>query len=115
MRLRRFSWNTTADDVKELQSVGVVQNNLGTHEQVAEFFNTVSANLESNFHAYKEVRVRIRKHQQIHYNSRVKMWITECLDTYFGTPWAIIAWVAAFLALFLTALQTYFQVFPNST
>ena len=103
-----------ADDVKELQSVGVVQNNLGTHEQVAEFFNTVSANLESNFHAYKDVRVKIRKHQQSHYNSRVKMWITECLDTYFGTPWAIIAWVAAFLALFLTALQTYFQVFPSS-
>ena len=51
-----------ADDVKELQYAGVLQNYLGTHEQVADFFNTVSSNLESNFHAYKDVRVKIRKH-----------------------------------------------------
>ena len=74
-----------ADDVKELQSIGIVQNNLGTHEEVVIFLNTVSTNLESNFHAYKDVRVKIRKHLQSHYNSRVKMWMTQCLDTYFGS------------------------------
>ena len=99
------------DDVKELQSSGILQNNLGTHEQVAEFFNTVSSNLESNFHAYKDVRVKIRKHLKNHYNSRLKMWMTQCLDTYFGSPWTIIAWVGAALALFFTAVQTYFAVF----
>ncbi|KAJ9681543.1 hypothetical protein PVL29_020423 [Vitis rotundifolia] len=102
-----------ADDVKELQSAGVLQNNLGTHEEVAEFFNTVSANLESNFHAYKDVRVRIRKHLKNHYNSKQKMWMTQCLDTYFASPWTIIAWVGATLALFFTAVQTYFSVFPH--
>lgn len=102
-----------ADDVKELQSAGVLQNNLGTHEKVAEFFNTVSANLEPNFHAYKDVRVKIRKHLRSHYNSRLKMWMTQCLDTYFGSPWTIIAWVGAALALFFTAVQTYFSVFPH--
>ena len=100
-----------ADDVKELQSAGILQNNLGTHEQVAEFFNTVSSNLESNFHAYREVRVKIRKHMKSHYNSRLKMWMTQCLDTYFGSPWTIIAWVGAALALFFTAVQTHFAVF----
>ena len=50
-----------ADDVKELQSTGVLQNYLSTHEQVAEFFNTVSTNLESNFYAYNDVRVKIQK------------------------------------------------------
>ena len=99
------------DDVKELQSSGILQNNLGTHEQVAEFFNTVSSNLESNFHAYKDVRVKIRKHLKNHYNSRLKMWMTQCLDTYFGSPWTIIAWVGAAFALFFTAVQTYFAVF----
>ncbi|RVW81214.1 UPF0481 protein [Vitis vinifera] len=102
-----------ADDVKELQSIGILQNNLGTHEEVAQFFNTVSANLESNFHAYKDVRVRIRKHLKNHYNSKLKMWMTQCLDTYFGSPWTIIAWVGAALALFFTAVQTYFSVFPH--
>ncbi|KAJ9681542.1 hypothetical protein PVL29_020422 [Vitis rotundifolia] len=102
-----------ADDVKELQSAGVLQNNLGTHEEVAAFFNTVSANLESNFRAYKDVRKRIRKHLKNHYNSKLKMWMTQCLDTYFGSPWTIIAWVGAALALFLTAVQTYFSVFPH--
>ena len=102
-----------ADDVTELQSAGVLQNNLGTHEEVALFFNTVSANLESNFHAYNDVRVRIRKHLKNHYNSKLKMWMTQCLDTYFGSPWTIIAWVGAALALFFTAVQTYFSVFPH--
>ena len=102
-----------ADDVKELQSIGILQNNLGTHEEVAQFFNTVSANLESNFHAYKDVRVKIRKHLQSHYNSKLTMWMTQCLDTYFGSPWTIIAWVGAALALFLTFVQTYFSVFPH--
>ena len=99
------------DDVKELQSAGILQNNLGTHEQVAEFFNTVSSNLESNYYAYKDVRIKIRKHIESHYNSRLKMWMTQCLDTYFGSPWTIIAWVGAALALFFTAVQTYFAVF----
>ena len=102
-----------ADDVKELQSAGVLQNNLGTHEEVALFFNTVSADLESNFLAYKDVRVKIRNHLKSHYNSRLKMWMTQCLDTYFGSPWTIIAWVGAALALFFTAVQTYFSVFPH--
>ncbi|RVW81209.1 hypothetical protein CK203_041018 [Vitis vinifera] len=102
-----------ADDVKELQSIGILQNNLGTHDEVAQFFNTVSANLESNFHAYKDVRVKIRKHLQSHYNSKLTMWMTQCLDTYFGSPWTIIAWVGAALALFLTFVQTYFSVFPH--
>ena len=94
-----------------MTSAGVLQNYLGTHEQVAEFFNTVSSNLESNFHAYKDVRVKIPKHLKSHYNSRLKKWITQCLHTYFGNPWTIIAWVVATLALFFTAVQTYFAVF----
>ena len=53
------------DDVRELQSIKIHQNNLDTHEEVAIFFNTVSANLESNFHVYKDVRVKIRKHLHV--------------------------------------------------
>ena len=84
-----------ADDVWELQSIGILQNNLDTHKEVAIFFNTVSTNLESNFNAYKDMRVQIRKHLKSHYNSRVKMWMRQCLDTYFGSPWTIIAWAGA--------------------
>ena len=102
-----------ADDVKELQSAGILQNNLDTHEQVADFFNTVSSNLESNCDPYKVVRVKIRKHMKSHYNSRLKIWVTQCLDTYFGSPWTIIAWVGAALILFFTAVQTYFAVFHH--
>ena len=100
-----------ADDVNEIQSAGVFQNYLGTHEQVADFFNTVPFNLESNFHAYKDVRFKIRMHFESHYHSRQKKWMTQCLDTYFGILWTIIAWVCADLALLFTAVQTYFAVF----
>ena len=68
------------DDVRELQSIEIHQNNLDTHEEAATFFNTVSTNLESNFHAYKDIRVKIQKHLQCHYNSKAK--IVD--DTYFG-------------------------------
>ena len=102
-----------ADDIKELQSAGVLQNNLGTHEEVAKFFNTVSAKLVSNFHAYNDVRVKIREHLKSYRNSKLKRWLTLCLDTYFGSPLKIIAWVGAALILFLTAVQTYFTAFSH--
>ena len=35
-----------ADDVRELQSIGILQNNLDTHEEVTIFFNTVSTNVD---------------------------------------------------------------------
>ena len=95
-----------ADDVKELEYAGVLQNYLGTHQQVADFFN-----LESNSHAYKHVRIKIWMHFASHYHSRQTKWMTQCLDTYFGSPWTIIAWVCAALALFFTAVQTNFAIF----
>ena len=48
-----------ADDVRELQSIKILQNNLDTHKEVVIFFNKASTNLESNFNAYKDVRVQI--------------------------------------------------------
>ncbi|KAL6322715.1 hypothetical protein AAG906_015401 [Vitis piasezkii] len=90
-----------ADDIKELQSAGVLQNNLGTHEEVADFFNTVSAKLVSNFHAYNDVRVKIREHLKSYRNSKLKRWLTQCLDKYFDSPLTVIAWVGAALALSL--------------
>ena len=102
-----------ADDIKELQSAGVLQNYLGTHEEAAEFFNTVSANLESNPRTYINVIVKIRKHLKSHRNSRLKRWMTQCLDTYFGSPWTIIAWVGAAWVLFFTGVQTYFSAFSH--
>ncbi|KAJ9681311.1 hypothetical protein PVL29_020271 [Vitis rotundifolia] len=68
---------------------------------------------ELYFLAYKDVRVKIRQHLKSHYNSKLKMWMTQCLDTYFGSPWTILAWVGVALALFLTVVQTYFAVFPH--
>ncbi|XP_034709830.1 uncharacterized protein LOC117932662 [Vitis riparia] len=102
-----------ADDIKELQSAGVLQNSLGTHEEVADFFNTVSAKLVSNFRAYSDVRGKIRKHLKSHRSSKVKRWLTECLDIHFGSPWTIIAWGGAALILFFTAVQTYFAAFSH--
>ncbi|XP_034680024.1 uncharacterized protein LOC117910078 [Vitis riparia] len=102
-----------ADDIKELQSAGVLQNNLGTHEEVAEFFNTVSTKLVSNFHAYNNVRVKIREHLKSYRNSNLKRWLTMWLDTNFDSPLTVIAWVGAALVLFFTAVQTYFTAFSH--
>ena len=102
-----------ADDVRELQSIKILQNNLGTHEEVTIFFNTVSANLESNFHAYKNIRVKIRKHLQGHYSSKAKIWMTQCLDTYFDSPLDNHSLGWCVFTLFLTFVQTYYAIFPH--
>jgi hypothetical protein len=36
------------------------------------------------------------------------------INTYFNNPWAFIAFLAAFIALTLTFVQTWFAIYPAS-
>ncbi|AES79247.2 hypothetical protein MtrunA17_Chr7g0238241 [Medicago truncatula] len=96
------------EDVKELRSKGILLNSLGSDEEVADFFNIISTDLVPNTKIYFEVREKIHEH----YCNKCKTWIALGFHTYFSNPWAIIAFLAAFIALALTFIQTWFAVDP---
>ncbi|RDX76995.1 UPF0481 protein, partial [Mucuna pruriens] len=96
------------DDVKELRSAGVLQNMLGSDEEVANLFNTISSDLVHDTEMYSHVRSKIEKH----YKNKWKTWLALAFHTYFSNPWAIIAFLAALVVLLLTFVQTWYTIYP---
>ncbi|KAL2335199.1 hypothetical protein Fmac_016412 [Flemingia macrophylla] len=96
------------DDVKVLRKSKVLRNALGSDEEVAKLFNTMSTDLLSDTRSYSHVRIPIEKHS----NNKWRTWITLAYHTYFSNPWAIIAFLAAAFALVLTFVQTWFTIHP---
>lgn len=96
------------DDVKGLRSAGVLLNMLGSDEEVAKLFNTISTDLVPNMESYSHVRCRIEKH----YRNQCKTWIALGCHTYCSNPWAVIAFSAAVVVLVLTFIQTWFAIHP---
>ncbi|KAJ9695435.1 hypothetical protein PVL29_010750 [Vitis rotundifolia] len=98
------------DDVKELQAARILHNFLGDQREVAKFFNHVCGKLVPNYDAYKDVILQIQEHVERHHSSKSRKWLIQCKNTYFNSPWSIIALIGAFLGLSLTAVQTYTSV-----
>ncbi|XP_043692956.1 uncharacterized protein LOC122643398 [Telopea speciosissima] len=100
----------SAEDVKELRSKGILLNALGSDQQVADLFNDLTLELVPDSELYQDVKSGIERH----YKSKVRIWMAEVCNTYFRTPWSIIAFVAAGLALLLTMAQTYYAANDSS-
>ncbi|RHN45549.1 hypothetical protein MtrunA17_Chr7g0232521 [Medicago truncatula] len=90
------------EDVKELRSKGILLNLLGSDEEVVNLFNIISTNVVHYGKTFYEVRRKIHEH----YSNKYKTWIAQGFHTYFSNPWAITAFLAAFIALALTFIQT---------
>jgi hypothetical protein len=97
-----------AEDVKVLRSNGILINYLGPDQNVADLFNQIGHSREPNTNVYNDVKGEIN----LSCDSIWKKWIAECLQTYFSSPWAFIAFVAAATGLVLTATQTYYTLYP---
>ncbi|KAI7996541.1 UPF0481 protein [Camellia lanceoleosa] len=102
-----------ANDVKELRKNGILLNYLGSDEEVAGLFNEIAKNLVANPDAYEDVKDQIEKN----YKNKARLLITEWLHTHFDTPWTILAFLGAILAIVLSFIQTYIAINPitNST
>ncbi|XP_057742975.1 uncharacterized protein LOC130961235 isoform X1 [Arachis stenosperma] len=109
-----------AEDVKELRLAGVLQNLLGSDEDVAKLFNALGYLLPAKMFncttrngalAYNDKYIKIKHQIDKHYTNRWKTWRAQLHTTYFNNPWSIIAFLAAVLALFLTCVQTWYAVF----
>ncbi|MED6194267.1 hypothetical protein PIB30_026919 [Stylosanthes scabra] len=107
-----------AEDVKVLRRAGVLQNLLGSDEEVAKLFNEAGRVLPSkhlndisyNKNTYAKVKGKINAN----YRSRRKTWFAQLRTTYFNTPWSFITFLAAVLALLLTSIQTWYAIHPKN-
>lgn len=111
-----------AEDVRELRSAGVFQNLLGSDEELAKLFNDLGDDLPtkmschdsySNAVAYSKKYILIKRQIEKHYTNKWKTWLAQAYNTYFNTPWTMIAFLAASLALLLTFIQTWFAIHPK--
>ncbi|XP_020085958.1 UPF0481 protein At3g47200-like [Ananas comosus] len=91
-----------ADDVKELREAGVLVNMLGSDEEVAEFFNETVADLLPDQQPYYPVINNINDYR----NNKFRVPLYRMLHRRFGSPWAAIAFLVAFVLLVLTVVQT---------
>ncbi|KAH1084266.1 hypothetical protein J1N35_024027 [Gossypium stocksii] len=95
-----------AEDVKALRLTGILYNGLGSDEEVARLFNKMNTDLVPSPMIYSYVE------QQIH-NHCKNMWINYAAKAYhtlFRSPWTCLAFVAAIVALYLSALHTYYTI-----
>ncbi|KEH22860.1 DUF247 domain protein [Medicago truncatula] len=96
------------EDVRELRSKGILLNCFGSDEEVANIFNIITTDVMTNINTYHELRRKINEH----YCNKYKTWIAQGFHTYFSSPWAITAFLAAFIAIVLTFIQTWFTIHP---
>lgn len=111
------------EDVKELRLAGVIQNLLGSDEELAKLFVEVSRDLptkifnntwRSDAVAYSKKYIQVKYHIEKHYTNKWRTWVAVAVNTYFSTPWSIIAFLAAVAALALTCVQTWYSVHPKN-
>ncbi|XP_039684520.1 putative UPF0481 protein At3g02645 [Medicago truncatula] len=111
-----------AEDVKELRPAGVFQNLLGSDEDMAKLFNDLGDDLPTKMYchiaytkavAYSKKYILIKHEIEKHYKNKWKTWLAQAYNTHFNTPWAMIAFSAAVLALVLTFIQTWFTMNPK--
>ncbi|KAL2324174.1 hypothetical protein Fmac_023232 [Flemingia macrophylla] len=111
----------SAEDVKELRLSGTLINMLASDEELANFINELGDDLPTKlsdifrtrsvaFSAkYMNVKLQIEKH----YSTKWRRWVAQGYNTYFGSPWSIITFLAALVALVLTSIQTWFTLHPK--
>ncbi|KAL7195615.1 hypothetical protein ACSBR1_035781 [Camellia fascicularis] len=64
--------------------------------------------------SYFRVMSSIEKYHSHKGKTQIASWIAKVMRDHFRSPWTTNAVLAALFALFLTAVQTYFAVFPHT-
>ncbi|PPE02140.1 hypothetical protein GOBAR_DD00833 [Gossypium barbadense] len=93
------------EDVKELRHAGMLLNYMGSDEEVAHLFNSLTTDLVPDFSTYKDVTNDMRKYC----NNPWATSIAKAYYTHFSTPWSILAFLGVLLGLIFTAIQTYYS------
>ncbi|KAJ0715361.1 hypothetical protein HanPI659440_Chr13g0500231 [Helianthus annuus] len=94
------------EDVKVLKNAGVLESFLGNDHDVVVLFNDITTDLVPRNKTYIDVMDAIQRHSD-YWNESA---FSEFSKEYRKSPWKFISLVGAFIALFLTSVQTYFTV-----
>ncbi|KAJ0806429.1 hypothetical protein HanPI659440_Chr02g0089341 [Helianthus annuus] len=98
----------TSADVSLLSEKKIIENYFGTDKEISKFFNEVGKdvafNIKNNY--LKDLFVELNEYCK---NGLRVNW-AEFKHNYFGSPWITISAIAAFMVLFLTALQTIYTL-----
>lgn len=100
-----------SEDVRVLRKAGILDNRLGSDEEVAQLFNEIGTDLVPNNFAYSDARFEIQKH----YDSKRNTWISQLKHEYIKTPWAFVALLVGLVGLFLSGVQSYFTVWGGQS
>ncbi|ONH90812.1 hypothetical protein PRUPE_8G075900 [Prunus persica] len=94
------------DDVKHLRKKLILQNFLGNDEEVAQLFNEIGTDLVPNDDIYYSVKDQIEKHYG-NWGNRV---MAQFFHEHFSSPWTVVAFLGALLALGSSIVQTVYSV-----
>ncbi|KAF9592581.1 hypothetical protein IFM89_016032 [Coptis chinensis] len=94
----------TANDVAFLQSNGIIENYLGSNEEVAQMINNIEngvvARIDRNYYG------ALMQDLNDYYSRPWHQWKAKLRRDYFNNPWTIISLCAAFFLLVCTLIQT---------
>ncbi|KAL5977006.1 hypothetical protein ACLOJK_021344 [Asimina triloba] len=98
----------TATDVGSLRRSGIVENWLGSDEEVAHLVKNLGREVAISTDGFYLSRV----FTEVHHYCRTdwNTWKASLKRDYFSNPWAILSFAAAILLLLLTFLQTFFAI-----
>ncbi|PIN16411.1 hypothetical protein CDL12_10938 [Handroanthus impetiginosus] len=100
-------------DVKELRESRVLFCTLGSDKQVLKVFQDLNTYGADNPYILKEVKDELYHEINKYYRNKLKRWTAEFIQTYFRSPWSVVALVATVCILILTFLQTVYTMKSN--
>ncbi|CAB4286770.1 unnamed protein product [Prunus armeniaca] len=99
----------TPEDVSFLCDKKIVENYLGTDEEVVHFFKNLGKGVVFDINK-SYLRNSFKEVNEYHRNTWHVRW-EGFRSKYFGTPWSFLSAVAAVILLLLTAIQAFFAVY----
>ncbi|CAL0303667.1 unnamed protein product [Lupinus luteus] len=112
----------SGEDVKELRLSGVIQNLLGSDQELAQIFMDIGRDLptkvfnntwSSDAVAYSKRYIEVKDQIEKHYSNKWRTGFAIVINTHFSNTWSVVAFLAAVVVLALTCLQTWFTVYPK--
>ncbi|KAI0494886.1 hypothetical protein KFK09_025032 [Dendrobium nobile] len=97
-------------DVGYLRDKEIIEHLLGNDEEVADMFNRLCQEVVFDFNDF--YLWELTKQMNCYYNNKWNTWRTSFNHKYFSNPWTFISLMAALVLLLLTALQTFYTVYP---
>ncbi|BFG37917.1 hypothetical protein CerSpe_241910 [Prunus speciosa] len=93
-------------DAKQLRSARILCNLRGSDEALADLFHEIGPDLVLAHPMYKSINAKLEQH----YKTKWKAWFAQFFEDHFSSPWAMLAFIGALIALILSGIQTWYAV-----